>query len=173
MIEKLMGKTPQLSEGAAVHPLAYVAGDVKLGKNSSVFPGASLRGDENSIVVGESSNIQDNATLHTDLKTPVILGDYVTVGHNAIVHSATVGDNTVIGMGAIVLDRAVIGKNCIIGAGTVIPPNKVIPDNSVAVGNPYKIIRTLSDEDAKSNRKNAEDYVLLSRNFSKTSTFSL
>ena len=97
----------------------------------------------------------------------------MTVGHNAIVHSATVGDNTVIGMGAIVLDRAIIGKNCIIGAGTVIPPNKVIPDNSVAVGNPYKIIRTLSEEDAKANRKNAEDYVLLAQNFSKIASTSL
>ncbi len=165
MIENFRGKKPVLRPGAAIHETAYVSGDVTLGRESSVFPMAAVRGDIAPIVIGDCSNVQDNATLHGSPGGRTVLGNYVTVGHNAIVHGATVGDNTIIGMGAIVLDDAVIGKNCIIGAGCVIPGGKVIPDNSVAVGNPYRILKTLTDEQAQSNRDNALEYVELSREF--------
>ncbi len=165
MIESFRDKAPALQEGAAVHGAAYVSGEVSLGKFSSVFPMASVRGDLAPIVIGDYSNVQDNATLHGSPGGKTVLGSYVTVGHNALVHGATVGDNTIIGMGAVVLDGAVIGKNCIVGAGCVIPGKKVIPDNSVAVGNPYRILKTVTDEQAEANRCNALEYVELSREF--------
>lgn len=165
MIERFRGKAPVLSGSAAVHRAAYVSGDVSLGEFSSVFPMASVRGDLAPIVIGDYSNVQDNATLHGSPGGKTVLGSYVTVGHNALVHGATVGDNTIIGMGAVVLDGTVIGKNCVIGAGCVIPGKKEIPDNSVAVGNPYRILKTVSDEQAEANRRNALEYVELSRDF--------
>ncbi len=165
MTETIDGKAPVLKEGAAVHALAYVSGNVVLGEGSSVFPGASVRGDMAAITLGKCSNVQDNATLHTTEGIELVVGDYVTVGHNAVLHSARVGDNTIIGMGAIVLDGAVVGKNCIIGAGCVIAPGKHVPDGSIAVGNPFRILRELRDSDIAANRKNAEEYVMLSRRF--------
>jgi len=167
MIETLLGKTPVLAKGAAVHSTAYAGGEVALGENSSVFPCAVVRGDMSAVTLGAFSNVQDCAVLHTDTDIPLIIGDYVTVGHGAILHSAEIGGNTVIGMGAIVLDRAVVGKNCIIGAGTLIPPGKVIPDGSVAVGNPFRILRETSADDIAANRQNALHYVELFRAFRK------
>lgn len=139
--------------------LAHISGDVTLGDNVNIWPGASIRGDRSKIIIGKNSNVQDNATIHSENFSKVVLGENVTVGHNAIVHGALVGDNTVIGMGAIVLDNTVIGKNCIIGAGAVISGNKNIPDNSVVVGNPYKIIRETTERDIEANKNNALEYV--------------
>lgn len=143
----------------------FISGDVEFGENVSLFHGASLRGDWAKISIGNNSNVQDNATVHCDTGLPTIIGDYVTVGHNAIVHSAKIGNNCVIGMGAILLNGCVIEENCVIGAGTLIGQRKVIPSGSVVVGNPYRILKQCSDEDIKSIRENAEEYAELGKKY--------
>ena len=121
---------------------AVVIGDVVLGHNVSVWFNTVLRGDNEPIRIGENSNIQDMAVLHTDVDgTPVIIGRNVTVGHKAVLHGCTVGDNSLIGINAVVLDRAEIGRNCLIGAGALVPEGKKIPDNSLVMGIPGKIVR--------------------------------
>lgn len=143
-----------------IFPHATVVGDVTLGENCSVWFGAVLRADENPIVIGDDTNIQDNAVIHTNLTTPTLVGKGVTIGHGAILHSCTVGDNSLIGMGAIILDGAVIGKNCIIGAGALVTGRTVIPDNSLVVGSPAKVKRQVTHEEVESNRRNALAYKL-------------
>ena len=138
---------------------AIVLGNVTLEKDTSVWYNATVRGDRGSITIGEGSNVQDNVVLHVDKDYDVHIGDFVTIGHGAIVHGATVCDNTVIGMGAIVLNGARIGRNCIIGAGTLITQNKVIPDNSLVIGNPGKVVRQLTEEEIKANLDNAKIYI--------------
>lgn len=143
-----------------IFPHATVIGDVTLGENCSVWFGAVLRADENQIRIGDDTNIQDNAVIHTNPNTPTILGNGVTVGHGAILHSCTVGDNSLIGMGAIVLDGAVIGKNCIVGAGALVTGRTVIPDSSMVLGSPAKVKRALTHEEVEQNRRNALAYKL-------------
>lgn len=126
---------------------AHVMGDVSFEKGCSVWYGAVLRGDSGRIRLGEYCNIQDNATLHGDGSTPTVLEEGVTVGHNAVVHSAYVGKHTLIGMGAVIISGAKIGRYCMIGAGAVVTPKTVIPDYSLAVGNPAKVVRTLTQEE--------------------------
>lgn len=138
---------------------ADVVGNVKLGNECSVFYNAVIRGDEGVIEVGEGTNVQDCAVLHTSPGHNLIIGNYVTIGHGAIVHGCTVGDCSLIGMGSIVMNGAVVGKNCIIGAGCVVTENTVIPDNSVVMGLPGKIKRTLSGEELESNYKHALLYI--------------
>lgn len=138
---------------------AQVIGKVNLGENVGIWYNAVVRGDTNTITIGDNSNIQDNATLHTDADFPVQIGVGVTIGHNAIVHGCTIGDNTVIGMGSIVLSGAVIGSNCIIGAGSLVTGKMHIPDNTLAFGNPAKIIRAVTAAEADANRENAVHYV--------------
>lgn len=144
-----------------------VLADVEIGENVSLFHGASIRGDEAKITIGDNSNIQDNATIHCDKGLETKIGNYVTVGHNAIVHSATIGDNTIIGMGAIVLNGAKIGKNCIVGAGALVGQRKEVPDNTIVIGNPFKILRQVSEKDIEGIKKNAEDYVKLGEKYGK------
>jgi carbonic anhydrase/acetyltransferase-like protein (isoleucine patch superfamily) len=148
-----------LGKGVYVNELAHVSGEVTLGDYCNLWPGASVRGDRSSITIGEGSNVQDNATIHSEAKTPVNIGKNVTIGHNAVVHGATVEDNVIIGMGAIVLDGAVIGRDTIIGAGAVIGGGKVIPAGSVVVGNPFKILRETRPEEVKHITENAIEYV--------------
>lgn len=138
---------------------ARVIGDVTLGKNSSVWFNAVLRGDDDRIEVGEGSNIQDNCVLHCDKNNPTIVGKNVSVGHLALLHGCTVGDNSLIGMHATVMNGAVIGKNCVIGAGALVTGGTVIPDNSVAVGSPAKVIRKVTQKDLESSRENIEFYL--------------
>lgn len=135
-----------------------VVGDVSIGQGSSIWFNAVLRGDMSYIKVGEHSNIQDNATLHVDTDFPTIVGDYVTIGHNAVVHGCFVEDNCLIGIGSTILNGAVIGKNSIIGANALITENTKIPANSLAVGVPAKVIRTLTDEEVEYIKYNAERY---------------
>lgn len=119
-------------------PGAHVVGDVTLGDNVGIWYNAVVRGDTGSIFIDDNSNVQDNSTLHTDAGHSVHIGKGVSVGHNAVVHGCTIGDNTVVGMGSILLSGAVVGRNCIIGAGALVTGKMVIPDNSVAVGSPAK-----------------------------------
>lgn len=135
-----------------------VIGDVEIGESSSVWYNAVIRGDSNKVVIGENTNIQDNAVLHVSNDAPLVIGDNVTVGHGAILHGCTIGNNVLIGMGAIVLDGAVIEDNCMIGAGTLVTQNKVIPEGYLALGSPVKLIRTLIEEEKESILKNANRY---------------
>ena len=142
---------------------SQIIGDVEIGENSSVWYNAVLRADSGQIRIGKETNIQDNCVLHMDAGDSLTIGDGVTVGHGVILHGCTVGDNTVVGMGSIILEHAVIGKNCIIGAGTLITQRKVIPDGSMVYGNPAKIQRSLTEEEIASNRESAEEYLELSK----------
>ena len=126
-----------------------------------IWYNAVVRGDMEGITIGDNSNVQDNCTLHTGNGYALTIGNGVTIGHNAIVHGCTVGDNTVIGMGSILLNGAKVGKNCIIGAGALVTGKMEIPDNSMAFGNPAKVIRNLTEAEIEDNRENAEEYVKL------------
>lgn len=168
MIQIFDGQHPDIASGAYVHPNAVIIGDVKLGEQASVWPCAVLRGDFARIDVGSRTNIQDGSMLHTD-HLPIRIGSNVTVGHGAILHSCDIGDNTLIGMGAIVLDAAHVGENCIVAAGTVIPGGKVIEPGSLVMGNPYRIVRKLSDADIEKINNNAETYVKLAKKHIRTS----
>ena len=137
---------------------AKIIGDVTIGEDSSVWYNAVIRGDSNSIVIGENTNVQDNAVLHTSHSHGITIGDNVTIGHGAIVHGCTVGNNVLIGMGAIILDGAVVEDNCIIGAGALVTQNKVIPAGSLALGNPAKVARQLKEEEKVAILANADEY---------------
>ncbi len=151
-------KTPIIDDTAFVAQGAIVLGDVTLKANSSVWYQATLRGDRGSIVIGEGSNIQDGAVVHMDENYPVHVEANVTVGHGAIIHGCKIGENSLIGMGAIILNGAVIGKNCIIGAGALVTQNTIVPDNSMVIGSPAKVIRKVTPEEVISNTKNAKSY---------------
>lgn len=138
---------------------ATVLGNVTLEEDSSVWFGATLRGDNDPIIIGERSNIQDGSVLHTDLGCPLTIGKNVTVGHMVMLHGCTIGDESLIGIGATVMNRAVIGKNCIIGAHALIPEGKIIPDGSLVMGAPGKVIKELSDPQRLMLKASAQVYV--------------
>ncbi len=152
---------------AKIHPTAWVApgaflrGDVTLGEKVSVWYNAVLRADQETITIGKNSNIQDNAVLHGDRGNDVTVGENVTVGHGAILHGCTVEDNSLVGMGAVVLDHAVIGAGSIVGAGAVVSSGTIVPPKSLVVGIPAKVKKTLSDEDVAGNLHNMEEYLEL------------
>ena len=154
----------KVSDRCYIAPGAVIAGDVVIGERSSVWYNAVIRGDLAPIFIGNHTNIQDNAVIHVTPDIPVRIGDNVTVGHGAIVHSATVEDNVLIGMGAIVLNGAVIRKNSIVGAGALIPPGKEVPSYSVAVGVPAEL-RTRDKSIVKYISDNAEEYVELAHRY--------
>ncbi len=156
----LDGISPELpAEGDYwIAPSAEVIGKVRLLGNASIWFGAVLRGDNEWITLGQGSNVQDACVLHTDMGAPLTIGTNCTIGHKAILHGCDIGDNSLIGMGAIVLNHAKIGRNCLIGAGALIPEGKIIPDNSLVVGQPGKIIRVLNEEAAEKLVASAEGY---------------
>lgn len=153
----------KMSTETYVAPTAVVEGAVRLGKGCSVWHGAVIRGDEAPIEVGADTNVQDNAVIHVGYGHGTSIGAGVTIGHSAIVHGCTVGDNTLVGMGAIVLNGAQVGRDCIIGAGALVTQDEVIPDGSVAVGSPAKVVRCTKIEEIAANEQNALDYVRLAR----------
>ena len=158
---KLIDKSVFIAEGARI------VGDVEVGKNCSVWFNAVIRADSNAVKIGENSNVQDNAVIHTSKEYGVQIGDNVTVGHGAIVHGCTVENNVMIGMGAIILDGAVIGANSIIGAGALVTQGKVVPAGSLAFGNPMKIVRQLTEKEVQSIYDNAASYVKKAKNYNK------
>ena len=141
-----------------VAPNATIIGDITLERNSSIWFNVVLRGDIDNIYIGEGSNVQDGSVLHTDPGYPLKIGKDVTVGHLVMLHGCTIGDKSLIGIGAVILNGAKIGKNCIIGANALITENKIIPDNSLVVGSPGKILRKVTNEEAKSIIDNATHY---------------
>lgn len=158
----LDGISPDLPEPGTfwIAPSADLIGKVRLLRNASVWFHAVLRGDNEWITIGEGSNVQDGCVLHTDPGAPLTIGRNCTIGHNAILHGCTIGDNSLIGMGATVLNHVVIGRNCLIGANALVSEGRVIPDNSLVVGMPAKVARTLDDESATKLAGSAERYVL-------------
>lgn len=152
-------KTPILNKNVFIAPDAVVLGNVTLGENISIWFHAVVRAENASITIGDNTNIQDNCVLHVDEGADVHIGNGVTVGHGAIIHGCTIGNNSLIGMGAIILNHAVIGENCIIGAGTLITQNTIIPDNSLVIGSPGKILRTVTDSEIEDIRQNAIHYI--------------
>lgn len=158
-LDRFLRKSPVLGPGVYIARTAVVLGDVTLGAHASVWYHAVLRGDINRIVVGEYSNVQDNAVLHLADAWPCLLGRYVTVGHGAIVHACTVEDECLIGMGATILDGAVVGTQSIIGANALVPQGMIVPPGSMVLGVPGKVVRALSAEERASIRGWAEKYV--------------
>ena len=144
----LDGIAPELpAEGSCwIAASADVIGRVRLERNASIWFNAVLRGDNELISVGEGSNVQDGCVLHTDMGSPLTVGKHCTIGHKAMLHGCTIGDNTLVGIGSIILNNAVIGKNCLIGAHSLISERKVIPDNSLVMGSPGKVVRELDAE---------------------------
>ena len=138
---------PRIPASAYVSNEATVIGKVTIGELSSVWPSATVRGDNEPIRIGNSVNIQDGAVLHVDPGCPLTIGDFVSVGHQAMLHGCTVGEGSLIGINAVILNRAVIGKHCLIGAKALIPEGKAIPDRSLVLGSPGRVIRELTDEE--------------------------
>ena len=162
---ELDGKAPQLAAGAWVADSAQVIGSVVLGENASVWFGAVVRGDNETIRIGRNTNVQDLSVLHSDHGKPLTIGDNVTLGHQVMVHGCTIGNNSLIGIQAVVLNGAKIGRNCIVGAGSVVTEGKEFPDNSLIIGSPAKVVRTLDDEAARKLAASAERYVANARRF--------
>lgn len=159
MIRSHKGKTPKIGKNVYIDPTALVIGDVKLGDDCSVWPGAVIRGDVNSITIGNRSNIQDNVVIHTSHFVPVSIGDNVTIGHLAHVHSATIGNGVMVGSRSVVLDECVIEDTCLIGAGALVSPRSKIPSRSMVLGMPAVIRRELNENEVAMIMANAEEYV--------------
>jgi len=158
MLYDLENKKPKNLGENWVAPNAIVVGDVTLEKNTSIWFNATLRGDIENIHIGEGSNVQDGSVLHTDPGYPLKVGKNVTIGHLVMLHGCTIGNDSLIGIGAVILNNAKIGKNCVIGAKTLITENKEIPDNSLVVGSPGRVIRKVTDEEMKGIKNNAIHY---------------
>lgn len=150
---------PQIDDTAFVAETASVIGKVQLGAHASVWFDVTLRGDNELISIGENSNVQESAVLHTDIGYPMVIGNNVTIGHQAMLHGCTVDDGALIGIQAVVLNGARIGKNCLVGAGALVTEGKQFPDNSLIIGSPAKVARTLSEVEISHMHKNTANYV--------------
>ncbi|MBP6598292.1 MAG: gamma carbonic anhydrase family protein [Giesbergeria sp.] len=158
-IYELDGVSPRLADTAWVADSAQVIGNVVLDAQASVWFGAVVRGDMASITIGAGSNIQDTSVLHADIGQPLTIGERVTVGHQAVLHGCSVGDETLVGIGAIVLNGAKIGKNCLVAAGALVTEGKEFPDGSMIMGAPAKLVRQLTPEQIDSIRQSAQHYI--------------
>ena len=161
----LDGHTPQIADDTWIAPDANLIGQVVIEDGASVWFCSTLRGDNEVIHLGLGSNIQENCVLHTDMGYPLTIGAGCTIGHKAMLHGCTIGDNALIGMGATVLNGAVVGNNCLIGAGALITENKVIPDGSLVMGSPGKVVRQLDEVAIEGLRKSAFGYQANMRRF--------
>jgi carbonic anhydrase/acetyltransferase-like protein (isoleucine patch superfamily) len=156
---KLDDLTPISQGDAWIAPTAAVIGRIDICKGASIWFHAVVRGDNELIRIGERSNVQDGAVLHTDMGYPLSIGDDCTIGHQAVLHGCMIGDNTLVGIGAVIMNGARIGNNCIIGARALITEKTVIPNGSVVIGTPGKVVRTITDEESAANTASAEHYV--------------
>lgn len=162
-MEHFLFQKPQVDPTAYIAPSANIIGNVTIGEEASIWYQTVLRGDINKIVIGPRSNIQDGCVVHMEDNSPTLVGEYVTVGHKAILHACTIEDEVLIGMGAIILDGAEIGARSIIGAGAIVTKGKKIPPGSLVIGAPGRVVRSLDLEEQKSLRVGAEKYVKVSR----------
>lgn len=158
-IYQLGDARPSIDDSAYLTESATVIGDVTIKANASVWYGVTIRGDTEAIVIGENSNIQEASVMHTDKGFPLTVGDNVTVGHQAMLHGCTIGDGSLIGIQAVVLNGARIGRNCLVGAGALVTEGKEFPDNSLIIGSPAKAVRTLTEEQLAGLKKSADTYV--------------
>lgn len=161
----LDGVEPQMADSAWVADSAQVMGTVSMAADSSVWFGAVVRGDTATITIGEGSNVQDASVLHADLGMPLVIGRHVTVGHQVMLHGCTIGDETLIGIGAIVLNGAKIGKNCLVGAGALVTEGKEFPDGSMIIGSPARVVKQLTAEQIQGLRQSAQHYIDNARRF--------
>lgn len=161
MVHRIKHEIPVIHPTAFVAHSSEVAGKVELGEGSSVWFFASVRGDIAPIHLGKGTNVQDGAVIHCDQNMPCVIGDGVTIAHRAVVHSATIGNNTLIGIGSIILSGAVIGEDCIVGAGALITGGKKFPPRSMILGSPAKVVRKLTDAEVQKNRDIAAHYRLV------------
>ncbi|MFN3737939.1 gamma carbonic anhydrase family protein [Hydrogenophaga sp.] len=164
-IYALDGLTPQVADTAWVADNAQVMGEVTLAADSSVWFGVTIRGDTDAIHIGEGSNIQDGSVLHADHGMPLTIGRHVTVGHQVMLHGCTIGDESLIGIGAVVLNGAKIGKHCLVGAGALVTEGKEFPDGSMILGSPARVVKTLSPEQIEGLRQSAQHYIDNARRF--------
>ena len=164
-IYELDGTAPELAPSAWVADNAQVMGRVSLGEDSSVWFGTTVRGDTESITVGRGSNIQDGSVLHADAGLPLVIGERVTVGHQVMLHGCSIGDESLIGIGAVVLNGAKIGKNCLVGAGALVTEGKEFPDGSMILGSPARVVRSLTPEQIEGLRQSAQHYIDNARRF--------
>ncbi|MDP2769276.1 MAG: gamma carbonic anhydrase family protein [Giesbergeria sp.] len=162
---ELDGIAPQVADSSWVADSAQVMGRVVLGEDVSVWFGTVVRGDTESITIGAGSNIQDASVLHADFGKPLVVGERVTVGHKVMLHGCTIGDETLIGIGAVVLNGAKIGKNCLVGAGALVTEGKEFPDGSMIIGSPAKVVRQLTPEQMDGLRMSALHYIENARRF--------
>ena len=164
-IYELDGVAPRVAASAWVADTAQVIGNVVLGENASVWFGTVVRGDTEVITIGAGTNIQDASVLHADFGQPLVIGERVTVGHQVMLHGCTIGDESLIGIGAIVLNGARIGKNCLVGAGSLVTEGKEFPDGSMIMGTPAKVVRQLTPEQIEGLRHSAQHYIDNARRF--------
>ena len=158
-VYQLEAHVPEVPSSAWVAESAEVIGRVQLGENASVWYGAVLRGDNDSITVGANSNVQDGSVLHTDHGKPLVIGENVTIGHQVMLHGCTIGDGSLVGIQSVVLNGARIGRNSIVGAGSLVTEGKVFPDGVLIVGSPAKVVRELTPEQIAGLRASAAHYV--------------
>lgn len=161
----LDGVEPQIADSAWVADSAQVMGEVHMGADASVWFGTVVRGDTSSITIGEGTNVQDASVLHADLGMPLVIGRHVTVGHQVMLHGCTIGDESLIGIGAIVLNGAKIGKNCLVGAGALVTEGKEFPDGSMIIGSPARVVKQLTAEQMQGLRQSAQHYIDNARRF--------
>ena len=166
-VYELDGVVPEIADSAWVADSAQVMGQVELGEDASIWFGTVVRGDTDRITIGAGSNIQDASVLHADFGSPLTIGANVTVGHQVRLHGCTIGDESLIGIGAVVLNGAKIGKNCLVGAGSLVTEGKEFPDGSMILGSPAKVVRQLSPEQIEGLRQSARHYVLNAQRFRK------
>ncbi|MGE4283974.1 MAG: gamma carbonic anhydrase family protein [Clostridia bacterium] len=159
MIMQFREHFPEIHPSCFIAPSADIIGEVFIEENSSIWFNAVIRGDIDAIFIGKNTNIQDGCVIHCNWGVKTVIGDGVVVGHNAVLHSCTISNNCLIGMGAILLNGAVIGENCIIGAGALVTSGKIIPPNSLVLGSPAKVVRTLNEEEIQSISKGAQNYI--------------
>ncbi|MEV5115816.1 gamma carbonic anhydrase family protein [Peribacillus frigoritolerans] len=165
MIIPYNNKKPSIDNTVFVAPGAHLIGDISIGKDSTIWFNAVLRGDEDSITIGEKCSIQDNSTIHLFEGCPVVIEDEVTVGHNVILHGCKIGKRSIIGMGSTILDNVEIGEECIVGANTLISSGKIIPPRSLVIGSPGKVVRRLNDKDLELIQLSIDTYVQKGKDF--------
>ena len=169
---QLGSKKPKIHPTAMIAPNASVIGDVVVGSRTSVWPGAVLRGDYGRIRVGANCSLQDNVVVHCSSQNPAVIGNGVTVAHSAIVHACRIGDECLVGAGAIIFDGAKVGTHSIIGVGSVVLEGRTIPPRSVAVGAPAKVIRRSTDKDVRMIRESYRAYVKMAEKYTRTEAFT-
>ncbi|MGE6377487.1 gamma carbonic anhydrase family protein [Peribacillus muralis] len=165
MIIPYNNKKPSIDETVFIAPGVHLIGDISIGKESTVWFNSVLRGDEDSITIGEKCSIQDNSTIHLFEGCPVVIEDEVTVGHNVILHGCKIGKRSIIGMGSTILDNVEVGEECIVGANTLIPSGKIIPPRSLVIGSPGKVVRRLNEKDLELIQLSIDTYVQKGKDF--------